>query len=67
MQGNALSLKGLFLAVTLMVGGLFALVNASPLWVSIVVTATLVALLTALLAVACQPGPRRAFVHRPGR
>jgi hypothetical protein len=61
MKTIAFSIRGLLAAVTLIAVGLFALLNASPLWDSIIVSLTLLLLLTALLSLACRPGPRRAF------
>ena len=61
MKTIAFSIKGLLAAVTMIAVGLVALLNASPMWDSIIVTLTLFLLLTALLSLACRPGPRRAF------
>lgn len=61
MKALAFSIKGLLLAVTLTAFGLTALLNASWVWTSVVVSVTLLVLLTALLAIPCRPSPRRAF------
>lgn len=61
MKTSAFSIKGLLAAVTMIAVGLVALLNASPLWDSIIVSLTLLLLLTALLSFACRPSPRRAF------
>jgi hypothetical protein len=61
MSGTRFSLKALLAAVTLAGVGVFALLNASPIWVTVVCSATVLTFLTALLALACGPSPRRAF------
>lgn len=67
MRGFGFSIRGLLLAVTLAAVGIYALVNATPLWASAAVSVTTLALLTALLTVACRPSPQRAFFSSSGR
>ena len=61
MKTIAFSIKGLLAAVTMTAVGLVALLNASPLWSSIVVSLTLVVLLTSLLAILYERGEARSF------
>lgn len=61
MNGFRFSIKGLLVAVTLAAIGIYGLVNAAPMWIIIMGSATELVLLAALLAVVCRPSPRRAF------
>ena len=61
MSGTGYSLKSLLALVAWACVGAFALLNASRIWVTVVYSVTVTALLIALLALPCQPSPRRAF------
>ena len=61
MKTIAFSIKGLLAAVTLIAVGLFALMNASYVWSSVVLSFTLLLLLIALVAIVYQRGESRAF------
>lgn len=55
------SVRGLLVVVALVAVGCTALINASPLWDSVILTAVLAALLGAVVASACRRGSARAF------
>jgi hypothetical protein len=61
MSGYGFSLKWLVTAVTLTAFGLTALFNASQVWESVIGLATVVFLLTTVVAAVCSGGKRRAF------
>ena len=61
MRSIRFSIKGLLLSVTLVAVGTVALLNASPLWSSVVVSITLLVLLTSLLAVLYDRDEARSF------
>jgi len=61
MKTIGFSIKGLLAAVTLIAVGLFALMNASYVWSSVVLSLTLLLLLIALVAIVYQRGEPRSF------
>ena len=61
MKNITFSIKGLLTAVTVIAVGLFALMNASYVWSSVVLSFTLLLLLIALVAIVYRRGESRAF------